>query len=106
VFGVLRQQGRAGSAEKLTCTWQSISPGISVRPPPSITLRGACRARAGPDSARMRVAGHQHLVVFQPAPGAHVEHVDVLEQGQAHGMGWRCNGVQRVADNHAMPSSS
>jgi hypothetical protein len=89
--------------EKVTCTWQSISPGISVRPPPSMT-RASSAGSAASDTARMASPSTSTWPARQPAV-AHVEHVHVLEQGS--GSSWGCNVAwSKVAHNHAMSTAA
>ena len=75
---------KSGSPSKHRCTWESISPGVSVRPPPessraALASRGARRVRADPaDDAVLE----QDPGVF-PRPRA-VDDRDVVDVGRGH----------------------
>ena len=68
---------------RYTCTWQSISPGMSVRPPPSITVAPARHDRPVGDLADQLVLD-EHLAAAQQSVLGGVEQLHVAEEILGH----------------------
>ena len=75
---------RITTSDSTTCTWLSIRPGISVRPPQSMTLAVCKLDRFGRDFPD-RVAFDDQFVAAAQFPGLGIEHFEILEMVDIHG---------------------